>query len=272
MSQVWPWEYRDANGNTLTVGPGVDEGTAAMGDDPTRIELAADPRTARLTGVSIHGLVPFNVPFVSEIAPNLWQGGCADGLVLPGHIRHLVSLYPWEHYTVRHELASALAVRMTDSTDQDPGQIPVIAAWVNTCRKDGPVLVHCQAGLNRSSLVVAMALMLEGSTADEAIALIREKRSPACLCNPEFENWLRSHDSAPVSLTAPLDGLWPAGAKGIATRTRNNLLRAGLKTVGDVAACRPADLLGLREFGHGSLREVERVLAAAGLQLQEEAA
>jgi hypothetical protein len=26
----WPWEYRDANGNTLAVGPGVDEGTAEL--------------------------------------------------------------------------------------------------------------------------------------------------------------------------------------------------------------------------------------------------
>jgi protein-tyrosine phosphatase len=42
-----------------------------------------------------------------------------------------------------------------------------------------------------SSLVTARALVLSGLTADEAIALIREKRSPACLCNPSFERWLR---------------------------------------------------------------------------------
>ena len=28
-------------------------------------------------------------------------------------------------------------------------------------------------------------------TAADAIALIREKRSPACLSNPSFERWLR---------------------------------------------------------------------------------
>jgi hypothetical protein len=28
-------------------------------------------------------------------------------------------------------------------------------------------------------------------SADEAITLIREKRSPPCLCNPAFERWLR---------------------------------------------------------------------------------
>jgi protein-tyrosine phosphatase len=160
--------------------------------DPTRIALRTDPRNLRMTGTTAHGLIPFDVPFITEIAPDLWQGGCADGLVLPDHIKHLVSLYPWESYTVRHELDSAVAVRMHDSTDQAIEQIPALAAWVNICRKDGPVLVHCQAGLNRSSLVTAMALMLGGMTAEAAIALLREKRSPACLCNPAFERWLRT--------------------------------------------------------------------------------
>ena len=67
-----------------------------------------------------------------------------------------------------------------------------IATWVNTCRETAPTLVHCQAGLNRSSLVAARALVLGGRTPDEAITLIRRKRSPACLCNPAFERWLRA--------------------------------------------------------------------------------
>jgi protein-tyrosine phosphatase len=239
--------------------------------DPTRIALRTDPRNLRMTGTTAHGFIPFDVPFISEIAPGLWQGGCTNGLVLPDHIRHLVSLYPWESYTVMHELDSAVAVRMHDSTEQALEQVPVLGAWVNACRKSGPVLVQCQAGLNRSSLVTAMALMLSGITADAAIALIREKRSPACLCNPMFEEWLRNYkDAAPVSLMAPLGALWPDGpGSAIGTRTLNRLRRQQFRTVGELAACKPDDLLGLHDFGHGQLREVERVLAAAGLQLQE---
>lgn len=165
-----------------------------MTADPTRIELHTDPQTRRMTGVSMHGNLPFDVPFISELAPNLWQGGCETGLVLPAHIKHVVSLYPWEGYAANHDLDSLTLVRMFDSTDQQMEQIPQLAEWVNVCRKTGPVLVHCQAGLNRSSLVAATALMLEGATADEAIALIREKRSPACLCNPAFERWLRRQE------------------------------------------------------------------------------
>jgi protein-tyrosine phosphatase len=54
------------------------------------------------------------------------------------------------------------------------------------------VLIRCQAGWNRSGLIMALVLMREGYTADEAINLIRQKRSPHALCNKGFENWLRS--------------------------------------------------------------------------------
>jgi protein-tyrosine phosphatase len=36
--------------------------------------------------------------------------------------------------------------------------------------------------------------MLDGVTAANAIALLRAKRSPACLCNPAFERHLLSLD------------------------------------------------------------------------------
>lgn len=159
--------------------------------DPTRIDIDFDPKVQRMTGVAYHGHTPFDVPFISEIAPNLWQGGCRNGLTLPGNIKHLVSLYPWESYTYEHDLDSAINVRMYDSVDQGFDQVDALAAWVNVCRKTGPVLVHCQAGLNRSSLVAARALVLDGMEPDAAISLIREKRSPACLCNEAFELWLR---------------------------------------------------------------------------------
>jgi hypothetical protein len=161
-----------------------------MSIDPTRIAIEFDPQRQRMVGISAHGLMRFDVPFISEIVPGLWLGGCEDGLILPSFIHHLVSLYPWEKYTVNHELDSSLEVRMYDSVDQAFGQVDGIAAWVNVCRGTGPTLVHCQAGLNRSSLVAATALILEGMPADQAVALIRKKRSPACLSNPSFERWL----------------------------------------------------------------------------------
>lgn len=162
--------------------------------DPTGIEIAFDPTIKRMTGTTAHGLIPFDVPFMTEIAYNLWQGGCEDGLILPANIRHLLSLYRWESYDVRRRLRTSHVVTMLDSAAQDTGQVDRWARWVNARRRTGAVLVHCQAGLNRSSLVVARALMLDGMSAGDAIALLREKRSPACLCNPAFEAWLRAQD------------------------------------------------------------------------------
>jgi protein-tyrosine phosphatase len=163
-----------------------------MNTDPTKIDIEIDPVRKRMTGISTHGYLRFDVPIMSQIDGNLWQGGCEDGLLLPPFIKHLVSLYPWESYTVEHELSSYLQVVMYDSEDQEFDQMDAIAAWVQRCVDDGPTLVHCQAGLNRSSVVAARVLVLNGRSPSDAIETIRAKRSPVCLCNPSFERWLRA--------------------------------------------------------------------------------
>jgi protein-tyrosine phosphatase len=164
-----------------------------IGDgDHTRIAVAVDPLRQRITGTTVHGDMDFDAPYMTEVADNLWQGGCAEGLVLPAFIDHVLSLYPWEAYAVRHHLTSFREVRMYDDANQALEEtVPELATWVNHCRQTGPTLVHCQAGLNRSGVVVAYALMLDGMSAAEAIARIRERRSPSVLCNPQFERWLR---------------------------------------------------------------------------------
>ena len=160
--------------------------------DPTRIDIKFNPQIQRMVGVAYHGNTPFDVPFMSELDARLWQGGCQNGLILPKFIDVVVSLYPWEKYTIYHD-AERIEVTMYDSIDQTFEQVDDIARMVNRYRDDGKnVLVHCQAGLNRSSLVAARALMLDGKSADTAINLIREKRSEACLCNPAFEAYLRN--------------------------------------------------------------------------------
>ena len=56
----------------------------------------------------------------------------------------------------------------------------------------GATAHNCQAGLNRSGLVAGLALIRSGMTPAVAINLLRSKRSPAVLCNPTFERFLRS--------------------------------------------------------------------------------
>jgi protein-tyrosine phosphatase len=157
--------------------------------DPTRIPVALDPEQQRMTGHTRHGNREFDVPFISPIAENLWSGGCATGLVLPTHIEHVVSLYPWEQYQITHAVKSLTAIVMYDDPEsgQSEQRLWDVARWVRACTSDGPTLVHCQAGLNRSGLVTALTLRLLGHRPEDAVAMLREKRSPACLCNEEFE-------------------------------------------------------------------------------------
>lgn len=160
--------------------------------DPTKIPIQFDPLKQRMVGTAYHGNTPFDVPFISNIEDNLWQGGCQDGLILPDNIDFVLSLYPWEKYTITNG-AERKEVETYDSTIQGFQQVDELAQLIVDKLAEGKtVLVHCQAGLNRSSLVAARALMLQGRTADEAIGLLRSKRSPACLCNASFEKHLRS--------------------------------------------------------------------------------
>lgn len=168
--------------------------------DPTAYELGgdlaqSDPRIRRLDAWSNHGFLRLKMPYMTEVAENLWHGGVETGLILPDFIDYKLSLYRWEDYTINHQIKESRTVEMFDSLDQGFEQIHDLAEWVNERRLLGPVMVHCQAGLNRSSLVVAMALIGLGdvSTGQEAIDLIRERRDPACLCNPAFETWVRNH-------------------------------------------------------------------------------
>jgi protein-tyrosine phosphatase len=137
------------------------------------------------------------IPLMTEVIPGLWVGGAA-GTVLPENISDVVSLTGTLGYKIGHHLSSVLVTAWEDDQEQPLDQLDAIAAWVNSCA--GPVLVHCGAGLNRSGVVAARALMLGGMTADEAITCIRTARHQSCLSNSHFEGWL--HELGTV--TGPL--------------------------------------------------------------------
>lgn len=82
--------------------------------DHTAITIDVDPRQRRMRGRTAHHDLRFDVPYISQIAPDLWMGGCADGLELPAEIDHVVSLYPWESYDLHDGVQSVTAVWMYD--------------------------------------------------------------------------------------------------------------------------------------------------------------
>lgn len=154
--------------------------------------LNTDFTSHHIQGIAREGSKPFSVPLITKFDDSLWQGGCINGVNLGDQFKHVVSLYPWEKYK-SGPLDSFLEVRLYDQGSMpDLEQIKFIAQWVNQCRKTGPTLVHCQAGLNRSGLVTGLALTLSGVPAKTAIEQMRERRCSAVLCNKTFEEWLLS--------------------------------------------------------------------------------
>lgn len=133
----------------------------------------------------------FNAPLISHIEDNLYVGGCIDGVRLDDDFQTVVSLYRWERYALGPD-TERVEVEMYDAgVVPDENQLHELAdTVVAALERGGKVLVHCQAGLNRSNLVTALALIKRGRTPSEAINLLREKRSPVVLCNQAFENWL----------------------------------------------------------------------------------
>jgi hypothetical protein len=132
----------------------------------------------------------FDLPLISHIEGNLWMGGCIDGATLPYDFAHVISLYKWERYQ-RGPNTTLVEVKMYDSAEVPPTYwMDEIADMVNDRVEEGKTLVHCQAGLNRSGLISALSLIKRGWAPADAIALLRQQRTPLVLCNKTFEDWL----------------------------------------------------------------------------------
>lgn len=82
-----------------------------------------------------------------------------------------------------------------DGPVPDPEVLRGLAHLIDAClRARSVVYVHCQAGVNRSALVVARTLMERGMSAREAIDLVRERRKGSL--SEEYAEWLLSEDDA----------------------------------------------------------------------------
>ena len=161
--------------------------------DPTAFPIEFDPREQRMRGRAVHNNAMFDVPFISHIAGNLWVGGCQQGLNLPLDIVHVVSLYPWERYETHDAVQSESYNYLYDAGVPEKRLLKAIVDRAKFCVLDAPTLIHCQAGLNRSNLVATLVIQdLFAYSAAGAIELLREKRSPAVLCNDRFVEYLLS--------------------------------------------------------------------------------
>ncbi len=138
----------------------------------------------------------------SMIAPNLFQGGTDDLDVI--HLAQtdsrpridlpfdaIVTMYAWARPADWKVQEFRYGVPDAAITDIDLDRLRQAVEFGYDRWKEGDrVLVRCQAGLNRSGLVLALILIKDGLTPTEAIARIRENRGEDALFNRDFHNWL----------------------------------------------------------------------------------
>jgi protein-tyrosine phosphatase len=81
--------------------------------------------------------------------------------------------------------------------------------WVcGAIRAGRHVLVHCDAGLNRSGLVCALVIrVLQGFGGAHAVEFIRACRDPYALCNDAFVAYIESAEATVALLTPPPAGI-----------------------------------------------------------------
>jgi hypothetical protein len=60
-------------------------------------------------------------------------------------------------------------------------------------------VIHCRLGLDRSALLTGIVLVRDGRRPEDAVRIMRERRSPYVLINQTFERYLLSLDQRDLS-------------------------------------------------------------------------
>lgn len=141
-------------------------------------------------------------PAPTEVLPGLWQGGTSESSLLgqpakPGHYRGnrpfdlIVTLYadaqpaPWGVEEIRFGFPDA---ELSPNVFERLNRISkhALERW----QAGDSVLVRCQAGVNRSGLMVALVLINLGWSPEEVLRHLRQVRAPRVLENRYFREAL----------------------------------------------------------------------------------
>jgi protein-tyrosine phosphatase len=130
------------------------------------------------------------IPDVSEIAPHLLMGSWPERSLV-GVCDVVVNCAMRRHRPLLERCIVLNYAFIDEASLPEAEHLYAVADAINLWRAIGlTVLVHCEAGLNRSGLVVGTALVRLGMRGADAVALIRKQRHQDCLCNETFANWL----------------------------------------------------------------------------------
>ena len=124
----------------------------------------------------------------NEVVTGLWLSALPSEI--PPDVKYVFSMIGPQPYSLApHQKVTS--VHFEDEPKMpNEAMIHALADAVNLARLDGTVLVHCYAGLNRSALVLGLALVKSGMSPEKAIAWMRMRRGPDVLHNKTFHDWL----------------------------------------------------------------------------------
>lgn len=147
---------------------------------------------------------------ISHVGDNLWQGSypvgrpnhkfkwiinLASKSLTSSHITSESSSFARNYLLHEHQFIISTYFPDSEVHPLESSFIHGLADMVNTFRSSGPVLVHCEAGLNRSGLICALALMKKESiSSDEAIGRLRQMRGYQVLFNKRFCEFLKQNE------------------------------------------------------------------------------
>jgi protein-tyrosine phosphatase len=144
------------------------------------------------------------ISLYSEILSNLFMGGTDDEDVIHIPARaynrredlpfdSIVTMYAWARPADWNVQEFRYGVPDASIKEIDLNRLrQAVDFGYDRWKQGDDVLVRCQAGLNRSGLVMALILIKDGFTAYQAIDLIRQRRTEIALFNENFVNWLLS--------------------------------------------------------------------------------
>ena len=161
----------------------------------------------------------------------LFIGGLSHQREKRPAVDHVVNLCgvanPWIAVAGPHA-SDRYACKGEGPLGMDAGELLDEAAWVvERLRAGRRVLVHCYAGMNRSTTVCCAALMmLEGISAEEALARVRERHP---LAWPDPYHWFVLQWISRTG-TAPPESLEGCGETQDDTRTEDACVPARLST------------------------------------------
>lgn len=159
--------------------------------------------------------MPYNVGYPNaefhEILPNLYLGGhlwVEDGRIRDGRHSSVSDDSSWDYVISAYiegfheKTLPRCDMRLVLFDDTEKGLEEETWAMISSAvdeavarwKQSQKILVRCQAGYNRSGLLMSLILMRLGYTADGAIELVRKHRGKDVLVNKSFERYVRERE------------------------------------------------------------------------------